>query len=337
MSSFPGIFLDQELVLDGEPSLNDFSYEFTAPTNILFDRSIDGDSRSLYFIIKSLTRAHGYCFATNAYLGKAMGVSISSIQRYLRKLKAASYIKIVTNKKGIHWQRHVYLGVDLNKCLRRVKSDTPPCQIYNPPMSKMTHIISNTNNYIENEERGDEPKDSPKSSFSATPKKKKVDEPKIEIAPAVFLTQKQQEQLLKKVGDESKLKAAYAKLSDWKIGNQVDDGKSDYLRIINWVVKAVEKDLSTPKPQLRASPVPEAPEPKKVSRKVLDATQLLDSLIFKNIDYMKKNKIWLLKPDDCAIGETGIGICKKIFEIKLDDPDFKEKLLKNCIDHGFSV
>lgn len=84
-------------------------------------------------------------------------------------------------------------------------------------------------------------------------KRKKLKEPKEEVAPSVHLTPSQQKDVFKRLQQTEVTPAmCYDKLSQWKIGKGISGG-SDYGNIIKWVVNAVKNDLSKPKPMDMAS------------------------------------------------------------------------------------
>lgn len=79
------------------------------------------------------------------------------------------------------------------------------------------------------------------SPLSSSPSsRKKIKEPKIEVAPYVWLTKTQEEAFLKNLdGDQEKAKKCYQKLSDWKIGKSITGGKNDYKALVDWVIDAI--------------------------------------------------------------------------------------------------
>ncbi len=123
-----------------EINLNDISFEVSMPSIVLLNKKIDDSAKILFGFIKGLTKAHGYCFATNSYLAQLMDSSSESVQRWLRQLKEEGFIEIETEKNGIHWQRHIYVGFDLKKCLRMVNDNTPPFKENTPPLLSVTPI-----------------------------------------------------------------------------------------------------------------------------------------------------------------------------------------------------
>lgn len=78
--------------------------------------------------------------------------------------------------------------------------------------------------------------------------RKKIKEEKQEIAPGVWLTPTQRNDVLRRLGmNTDKATQCYEKLSSWKIGKQMVGGQ-DYRMIINWVIKAIEEQPVARKP-----------------------------------------------------------------------------------------
>ena len=121
--------------------INDLNFDVVIPTFILLNRNLEPNAKVLYAFIKGLTRAHGYCFATNGYLAKLMESDESSVKRWISSLKEQEFIEIETVKDGIYWHRHIYLALDLKKCLRRLNFELPPVQKRAGDSSEMSHII----------------------------------------------------------------------------------------------------------------------------------------------------------------------------------------------------
>lgn len=122
-----------------ELDLNEFSFEVNAPSALLLNKRIDDRSYRLYGVIKGLTKAHGYCYATNGYLAKALNTSEPTIKRAIKSLKDEGVIEIQTDKTGIHWQRRIYLGGGIKKCLRRITGDLPLDHGRSTPSSPVIH------------------------------------------------------------------------------------------------------------------------------------------------------------------------------------------------------
>jgi len=81
--------------------------------------------------------------------------------------------------------------------------------------------------------------------------RKRTREEKSAVAPSVFLTPTQIQDIQRRVkGNDSAAVACFDKLSAWKISKNIVGG-NDYRSILKWVIKAVEEDLAKPKPEDR--------------------------------------------------------------------------------------
>lgn len=119
--------------------LEELSFDAVLPSAILLNENIEPNAIKLYAFVRGLTKGSGYCYASNEYLSKCMKCDESTVKRLLKSLKMEGFLEIHTNKEGIHWQRHIYIGDGFKKCLRRLKNKTPPAQNQAPPSSKMSH------------------------------------------------------------------------------------------------------------------------------------------------------------------------------------------------------
>ena len=105
------------------------SYWAVLPAGIRYDPEITAGAKLLYAEITSLADARGYCWATNGYFQKLYGISEPTVQRYLRALKAAGYIRIQDGNGGSAVRR-IYAGVN--------PLGTNPVKIDGVPPSKLT-------------------------------------------------------------------------------------------------------------------------------------------------------------------------------------------------------
>lgn len=119
---------------------NELSYDCVIPSSILVNKNIELTAVKLYAFIRSLTKLHGYCFATNEYLSHLMKSDISSIKRWISMLKNEGYIDVETSKNTIHWQRRLYISERFKKSLRRLMDEPPPAHTCAPPSSPVSHI-----------------------------------------------------------------------------------------------------------------------------------------------------------------------------------------------------
>lgn len=68
------------------------------PNIVLFDESISSTSKLVFVLISSLCAKRGYCFATNEYMAKKMGLTVRTIQRSILELQKYLVVKIENNK-----------------------------------------------------------------------------------------------------------------------------------------------------------------------------------------------------------------------------------------------
>lgn len=209
-----------------EINLNDLSFEVSIPSAVLLNPNINDSCVKLFAFIKGLTRAHGYCYATNEYLAKCMNTSTSSLKRWLKQLKDEGCIEIVTDKEGIHWQRHIYLGVNLKKCLRRSTGKLTTAQVCADYSSQLSYRLDIDNKYIENNTKVREGSRTKEISPEIESLKKKIYETIIAkkpnfrgtICPSWHLPCKK---LLKDRKEEDILKALNWALDDKKFWNAI--------------------------------------------------------------------------------------------------------------------
>jgi len=177
-----------------------------------------------------LNRTLWYAFANE----EAFGINSENKKKFTKEESAQSEI-FFENVSENHVDSY-----DLKESLRKGKSAHrlgKSAQCYNDKDSKEEDTK-------EEEEGGVSTSSYPlRTSISS---KKKIQEPKQEVAPRVMLDPAQQESLLNKLGGSHELrKKCYEKLSDWKIGKNKTECKSDYLSICNWVIDAVKDNSLT--------------------------------------------------------------------------------------------
>lgn len=64
------------------------------PATVRYDSELSSTAKLLYAEISALQEAKGYCFAQNSYFSEVFGISERTIQRLLRQLEAAGYIRV---------------------------------------------------------------------------------------------------------------------------------------------------------------------------------------------------------------------------------------------------
>lgn len=120
------------------PRFEDISFDAVIPSAILFNKNIEPSAIKLYAFVRGLTRAHGYCYATNKYLSECMECDERTVTRLLKSLSDEGFIEIETYKEGLHCQRHIFIGVCLKESLRKDKNVYPPGQKCPPPPTNLS-------------------------------------------------------------------------------------------------------------------------------------------------------------------------------------------------------
>lgn len=85
------------------------------PNAILYDKRLKNGEKILYTFISSLSNKSGYCFASNAYLSEAVGVTKNTIVIYLKHLEDLGYIYRnfkASKNDNANVERKIYLNYD---------------------------------------------------------------------------------------------------------------------------------------------------------------------------------------------------------------------------------
>ena len=81
-------------------------------SEILYNRELKANEKLLYAMITSLSCKEGYCFATNNYFAKELGVHPKTVSSWISDLRNKNYIKVEMvrkeNKQII--QRKIYIN-----------------------------------------------------------------------------------------------------------------------------------------------------------------------------------------------------------------------------------
>lgn len=76
------------------------------PNSVRYNQSICSNAKLLYSDILLLCHQNGYCYASNKFLGKGLGVTPRTITRLIKELKDANLISISYTDEHI---RRIYL------------------------------------------------------------------------------------------------------------------------------------------------------------------------------------------------------------------------------------
>ena len=75
---------------------------------ILDDPALSDGAKLFYGRLSALSNERGYCYASNAFLASAHGVTERGVKKYLTQLENAGYIE----RKTVGTQRRVYINFD---------------------------------------------------------------------------------------------------------------------------------------------------------------------------------------------------------------------------------
>ena len=91
---------------------NKVGYYSIIPSKILYNKELKSNEKLLYAMITSLACKEGYCFATNNYFAKELGVHPKTISSWISDLKEKNYLKvdIVRNENKQIIQRKIYIN-----------------------------------------------------------------------------------------------------------------------------------------------------------------------------------------------------------------------------------
>ena len=190
---------------------NEMSFEVSIPSALLLNRNVDPACVKLFAFIKSLTRAHGYCFASNGYLARLMGTTNRSVQRYLMILRDEGYLEIEFDTTKHQCTRKIFIGKKPKKEGGQDKPVVPPRQICRTPTTDLSHISLYS---ISNKEEGNIPPIAPQ-------KEEPIEE--VAFGPFVKLQKKEYEALSAAFGKQE-LEEMIASMNDHMAAN----GKKPY-------------------------------------------------------------------------------------------------------------
>lgn len=89
---------------------NKIGYYAIIPSTVLFNEKIKANEKLLYAVITVLSNKEGYCYASNAYLGKLLNAQPHTISKWVSHLKSLGFLclDIIKNDKGEIIQRRIY-------------------------------------------------------------------------------------------------------------------------------------------------------------------------------------------------------------------------------------
>lgn len=95
-----------------EENKNKVGYYSIIPSKILYNKELKANEKLLYAMITSLACKEGYCFATNNYFAKELGVHPKTVSSWISDLRDKDFVKVKLirdeNKQII--QRKIYIN-----------------------------------------------------------------------------------------------------------------------------------------------------------------------------------------------------------------------------------
>ncbi len=117
----------------------ELSFDCVLPSALLFNENVEPACVKAYAVIRNLSKQSGYCYATNEYLSNILKCDVSTIKRWISSLEKEGYLDLETDKKGINWQRKIFIS-------NRFTAKFTKAQNCAPPSSKMSHTIEENTN-----------------------------------------------------------------------------------------------------------------------------------------------------------------------------------------------
>ena len=99
---------------------------------IRYDETLPDKAKLLYAEISSLTGSTGYCYASNDYFMRLYGIGERTLQRHLKSLADAGYIRIVDGQGG-KVRRKIYAGINPLSAYPAKNDGVTPSKMTGPP------------------------------------------------------------------------------------------------------------------------------------------------------------------------------------------------------------
>lgn len=117
-------------------------YTAVLPPRVRYDQTLSDSAKLLYAEITAMADVTGYCWATNAYLGKLLSVTKDRTSRILAQLEKRGYIEIqvIKTEAGGVAERRIYLtDLGLVRLPPPLQKDAPIGKNTNTPIGKNTN------------------------------------------------------------------------------------------------------------------------------------------------------------------------------------------------------
>lgn len=132
-------------------------YTAVLPPRVRYDQTLPDSAKLLYAEVTAMSDVTGYCWATNAYLARLLGITKGRASKLLAQLEERGYIEIQvikTEKGGVEERRIFLTDLGLVRLPPPIQSDegmaknshTPMVKNSHTPMAKNSHTTMNDNN-----------------------------------------------------------------------------------------------------------------------------------------------------------------------------------------------
>jgi len=95
-----------------EKQRNKVGYYSIIPSKILYNKELKANEKLLYAMITSLACKEGYCFATNNYFAKELGVHPKTVSSWISDLRDKDFVKVevIKNENKQIIKRKIYIN-----------------------------------------------------------------------------------------------------------------------------------------------------------------------------------------------------------------------------------
>ena len=231
----------KELIEEAEREDNEprHAFDIVIPGEIRINQNLSWQEKHLYGLIRNLSRREGYCWATNNYLAKEMGISVPTVKRWIDHLVKEDALRREMINFKMYNRRRLWITGAFEKLKKSLISSSmnPPSvhprsddRLASEPQLKRDI----TEESLQEKYKGDAP-------LSPPPSKEKEEEKFLERQEHVKTTESEHKHLIEKFGPE-KTGSLYKMLSDWKKDTSKNKWKkNDYRSILRWVDAAYEQ------------------------------------------------------------------------------------------------
>lgn len=124
-------------------------YTAVLPPRVRYDQTLPDSAKLLYAEVTAMSDVTGYCWATNAYLARLLGVTKCHASKLLAKLEERGYVEIQvikTEKGGVEERRIFLTDLGLVRLPPPLQGDGGIVKKDNTPIVKKDNTTMNDNN-----------------------------------------------------------------------------------------------------------------------------------------------------------------------------------------------